>query len=157
MSIQEQVIEFHNAAGTPVLERPQVPDDTRVKLRAKLIAEEMFEILESLYPGEGPSHDIGEAKRAISNLIEFWSPAVNLVELADALADTDYVVEGTRLEFGINGKPIADEVHRTNMLKTTGPIDKDGKSLKPEGWKPPRIGELLQSQVDLHLTGEAPR
>jgi predicted HAD superfamily Cof-like phosphohydrolase len=141
-TIRSQVLEFHRAMGQPVLPSPQVPDEKRIKLRAKLIAEEMFEALEAMYSDEHAKLTLGVAKRAISNLIEHETPVVNLVELADALADTDYVVEGTRLEFGILGKPIADEVHRTNMLKTTGPVDKDGKRLKPLDWQPPRIEEL---------------
>jgi predicted HAD superfamily Cof-like phosphohydrolase len=71
---------------------------------------------------------------------------VDLPELADALADLDYVVEGARLEFGINGAPIATEVHRANMAKLDGPVREDGKKQKPEGWKPPDIESELRKQ-----------
>jgi predicted HAD superfamily Cof-like phosphohydrolase len=37
-------------------------------------------------------------------------------------------------------------VQRCNMLKSTGPVRSDGKRLKPEGWEPPRIRELLIEQ-----------
>lgn len=40
---------------------------------------------------------------------------------------------------GVDLRPFYREVHRTNMHKLTGPIREDGKQLKPEGWKPPRI------------------
>ena len=70
----------------------------------------------------------------------------NLVELVDALADLDYVVEGTRIEFGINGKPIADAVHAANMAKVGGGIRGDGKINKPEGWQPPDIAGELRKQ-----------
>ena len=56
-----------------------------------------------------------------------------------ALAGLDYVVEGARLEFGINGLPIADEVHRANMAKAGGPKRADGKHMKPEGWTPHEV------------------
>lgn len=74
---------------------------------------------------------------------------VDLVEFADALADLDYVIEGTRLEFGINGAPIAAEVHRSNLSKLgpNGPmLREDGKILKPPGWTPPDIAGELRKQ-----------
>lgn len=40
---------------------------------------------------------------------------------------------------GVDLKPFFMEVHRTNMNKLQGPKREDGKQLKPEGWKPPRI------------------
>jgi predicted HAD superfamily Cof-like phosphohydrolase len=66
----------------------------------------------------------------------------------------DYVVEGTRLEFGIDGESIAEEVHRTNMLKTDGPTSPEGKRLKPPGWEPPRIAMILEVQKNLWALGE---
>lgn len=47
---------------------------------------------------------------------------------------------------GLDIKPLFEEVHRTNMLKVGGPTRADGKILKPEGWQPPRIRELLIEQ-----------
>ena len=70
---------------------------------------------------------------------------VRLPEFIDATHDLDYVVEGTRLECGVDGAPIAAEVHRANMAKAHGPMREDGKRLKPEGWTPPDIeGELVK-------------
>ena len=60
--------------------------------------------------------------------------------------DLDYVVEGTRLEFEIDGGPIAVEVHRSNMAKVGGPVREDGKRLKPPGWTPPDIAGELRKQ-----------
>ncbi len=69
-----------------------------------------------------------------------------MVEFADACGDLDYVIEGARLTLGINGKPVADEIHRTNLAKVGGPIRDDGKRLKPEGWTPPDIAGELRKQ-----------
>jgi predicted HAD superfamily Cof-like phosphohydrolase len=44
---------------------------------------------------------------------------------------------------GCDLDPFFREVHRTNMAKVGGPIRADGKRLKPEGWQPPRIREML--------------
>lgn len=115
MSLHEQVRRFHELGGIPVLHGPQVPDAERVRLRAALVLEECLELLAACY---GLDEDGSEA-RFIAKAIEMTTavPKVNLVKVADALADIDYVVEGTRLEFGIFGAPIADEVHAANMRK----------------------------------------
>ena len=142
--IREQVEEFMNAAGQEVKESPAVPDDKIVRLRAKLVMEEAFELLEALFdePVERIQHEVME-------LISGSPIDVDMVEVADACSDIDYVVEGARLAFGINGKPIADEVQRTNMAKF-GPgswvRESDGKQMKPEGWEPPDIKKLLEDQ-----------
>jgi predicted HAD superfamily Cof-like phosphohydrolase len=112
-NLQQQVFEFHTATGMPIANKPGVPSDDRVRLRAKLIAEECVETLGAAVcsPAWKSVIDI------INTLIETCPIQVDLVELADGFADIDYVVEGARLEFGINGVPIAAEVHRSNMAK----------------------------------------
>jgi predicted HAD superfamily Cof-like phosphohydrolase len=147
MTIREQVIEFHKAMGLPGTGevRPAEPieptRDFRIRLRASLIAEEFFETMDAMFDTENePLLDL------LMSAIKRMRIRVNMVELADALADLDYVVEGARLEFGIDGVPIAAEVHRTNMAKVGGPIREDGKKLKPKGWKPPNIEGELRKQ-----------
>lgn len=142
--LRMQVREFHQAFGVPVLTRPQVPSDDRVRLRLRLIAEEFFELLDaSTDEWDRAREEIDEARHLVMRTIEDAPIAVDLVEFTDALGDLDYVIEGTRLEFGIDGGPIADEIHRANISKVGGPIREDGKQLKPPGWTPPDIlGEL---------------
>lgn len=148
---QEQLIEFHLVMGQPIEPRPTVPSDDRVRLRAKLIAEEFFETMRAMF---GHHSFIANAEWALGSVIDRSPTNVDLVELADGLADLDYVVEGTRLEFGIDGDSIAEEVHKTNMAKLNGPINADGKRLKPPGWTPPRIAMLLDLQKEMHTLGD---
>ena len=148
---QEQLIEFHLAMGQPIEPRPTVPSDDRVRLRARLIAEEFFETMRALF---GHHAFLDTAEKLTSQAIERSPTNVDLVELVDGLADLDYVVEGTRLEFGIDGESIAEEVHRTNILKVGGPISPEGKRLKPPGWEPPRIEMLLGVQKEMCVLGE---
>ena len=71
----------------------------------------------------------------------------DLVKLADGIVDTIVVLLGTAVSYGIDIRPIWDEIHRTNMLKSTGPIrESDGKRLKPENWEHPKVRELLLEQ-----------
>lgn len=139
--LHDQVYEFHQAMGLSSATEPTIIADDRVRLRAALIAEEFFETMESMF-----SCSFSEAHEETQRKIRESSANVDMVALADGLADLDYVVEGTRLEFGIDGGPIANEVHRANMAKVGGPKSSTGKQLKPEGWAPPDIARALKEQ-----------
>ncbi len=89
-----QVKQFHEKFNHPILESPFIPDEKRCELRVNLIQEELNEL-----------------KQAIKNK--------DIVEIADALSDIQYVLSGTFLEFGL-GKKMPDlfrEVQRSNMSK----------------------------------------
>ena len=45
------VAKFHEAFEIPILNSPQIPDEQRVKLRARLIGEESQEVLEAIESG----------------------------------------------------------------------------------------------------------
>jgi predicted HAD superfamily Cof-like phosphohydrolase len=145
--LRKQVGEFHNANDQPILTRPQVPSDERVRLRLRLIAEEFFELLAAAGDDLGL---LATSPEAFRELITCVPLKVNLPEFADALADLDYVIEGTRLEFGIDGGPIAQEVHRSNMSKLGAdglPVRReDGKILKGHLYSPPDIAGELRKQ-----------
>lgn len=136
--IRKQVEEFMIAGGQDVKSFPEAPSDAVVRLRACLIVEETYELLDALFDAE----EIKYMKKGVLNMLrENFPVKVDMVEFADACADIDYVVEGARLAFGINGKPIADEVQRSNMAKF-GPgswKDENGKIRKPPDWTAPDI------------------
>ena len=89
-----QVAEFHKTFNAPILDKPQIPSDDRCKLRVSLLQEELNELQE-----------------AISNK--------DLIEIADALCDIQYVLSGAVLEFGLGDKfvELFNEVQRSNMSK----------------------------------------
>lgn len=89
------VAEFHRTFRLPVEEQPLIPAEDRCRLRVNLLREELKEL---------------EAAIADNDL----------VEVADALADLQYVLSGAVLEFGLGShfKGLFDEVHRSNMSKT---------------------------------------
>ncbi|MFY0594574.1 hypothetical protein [Roseivirga sp.] len=94
------VAEFHKTFKHPILDSPQIPSEDRCKLRVSLIAEELKELEEAIADND-------------------------LVEIADALADIQYVLSGAILEFGLGGKfkSLFDEVQRSNMSKTCKTMD----------------------------------
>lgn len=85
---------FHETFKHPVLPTPTIPSETRCNLRISLLAEELKEL-----------------EDAIENK--------DLVEIADALCDLQYVLSGAILEFGLGEKfkALFDEVQRSNMSK----------------------------------------
>ncbi len=89
------VAKFHDTFQLPILDNPTIPDEDRTRLRINLIEEELQEL-----------------KDAIKNN--------DLVEVADAFCDIQYVLSGAILEFGLGEKfkSLFDEVQRSNMSKT---------------------------------------
>jgi predicted HAD superfamily Cof-like phosphohydrolase len=89
-----QVAEFHTTFKHPILTTPTIPSPERCKLRVELLAEELKEL-----------------QQAIADK--------DIVEMADALCDLQYVLSGAILEFGLGEKfkDLFDEVHRSNMSK----------------------------------------
>lgn len=89
-----QVAEFHKTFNAPILDTPQIPSAERSQLRVDLLQEELDEL-----------------KKAIADN--------NIVEVADALCDLQYVLSGAVLEFGLGKKfvELFNEVQRSNMSK----------------------------------------
>jgi predicted HAD superfamily Cof-like phosphohydrolase len=90
-----KVAEFHRTFQHPILEGPAIPAPERCELRVNLLAEELEEL-----------------RKAIEDR--------DLVEIADALCDLQYVLSGAILEFGLAEKfgDLFDEVQRSNMSKS---------------------------------------
>ena len=146
-TIRRQVEAFCRAARHPVRDLPQTPPTDELKLRLNFVIEEFFELLEAIYPQLGDVNNKAVTHRG-GEVLQYLQPQPDLVAVADAMADLDYVVEGLRLAFGINGAPIAEEVQRSNMEKF-GPGSwkrEDGKQMKPPGWTPPDIEGELRKQ-----------
>ncbi len=124
----EQVEEFHNTYGLPVLDEPSISDQKTNELRINLLAEELDELKESLEQGDA-------------------------VETLDALIDLQYVLDGAFLSLGMAHlkQPAFDEVHRSNMSKLGAdgkPIrrESDGKVLKGPDYFRPDIAQFLNNK-----------
>ncbi|UTA69374.1 nucleoside triphosphate pyrophosphohydrolase family protein [Emticicia sp. 21SJ11W-3] len=102
-----QVADFHRTFQHPILETPQIPSKQRCDLRVSLIAEELKELEEAI-----------EEK--------------DIVAVADALADIQYVLAGAILEFGLGDKfrALFDEVQRSNMSKACTTIEEAEATMK---------------------------
>jgi predicted HAD superfamily Cof-like phosphohydrolase len=75
--------------------------------------------------------------------------AADRVEQLDALIDLLVVTTGALHSMGVDAEAAWNEVMQTNFAKIdpeTGKVNKrkDGKVLKPEGWKPPKLKPFLK-------------
>ena len=88
------VAEFHQTFRHPIAPAPQIPSEERCNLRISLLDEELRELEE-----------------AVRNK--------DIIEIADALCDIQYVLAGAVLEFGLGEKfkALFEEVQRSNMSK----------------------------------------
>ena len=89
-----QVADFHRTFNAPILDTPQIPSEQRCELRVSLLQEELNELSQAIKDND-------------------------LVEIADALCDIQYVLSGAVLEFGLGDKfvDLFNEVQRSNMSK----------------------------------------
>jgi hypothetical protein len=97
------------------------------------------------FPGELRCALIEEEAREFREAVEANDP----VEMVDALCDLLYVVYGAACQLGVDLDPFFHEVHRTNMEKgpaAGGYRRSDGKWMKPAGWQPPRIAQMLKER-----------
>ena len=122
MSNYEKVKTFMKTFGQEVKEKAEFPDNKIVKLRIKLIEEELQEL-----------------KDAISNN--------DIVEVADALTDILVVTYGGGLAFGINLDKCFEEVQKSNMSKLDAngkPIYNElGKVMKGPNYTKPNLKQFL--------------
>jgi predicted HAD superfamily Cof-like phosphohydrolase len=121
-----QVAEFHKTFKHPVEPAPTIPSKKRCDLRVALIREELEELEAAIL-----DHDI--------------------VEIADALCDIQYVLSGAVLEFGLGDKfrELFDEVQRSNMSKRCATIEEAQATVRH--YKESKNMECLYKEVDGHF------
>lgn len=144
-SVDYAAREFHLKFGHAAPAHLEIPSDTVIRFRLRLIVEEFFELLEAAAP-RWPARPwvLEDARERLESYVANADISVNLPGFLDATHDLDYVVAGTRVTFGYNGLPGAAEVHRANMDKE--PVGPFNKPTKPKGWRGPDIEGVLRSQ-----------
>lgn len=136
-SAEEMLQEFHMRYGHLVSGTPTLVIPERVKrLRHNLVMEEIQETTEAM----GFFQD--ETGFSI-----FKPEKQNLVEIADGIADSIYVLIGTAVSYGIPIGRIFNEVHNSNMTKTAVKAEDGNKygTKTPKGpdYLPPDIVGIL--------------
>jgi predicted HAD superfamily Cof-like phosphohydrolase len=125
-----------------------------MRFRSRFFLEEISELILAL----GARHEqnkhlsravelIEAAREQITQAKDYEFSDVDLVEVADALGDIDYITAGAALTFGIPLPEITAEIHRSNLTKLGGdgnPIYNDeGKVIKGPYYEEPEIEGIL--------------
>jgi predicted HAD superfamily Cof-like phosphohydrolase len=113
---------FHEKFDLYCGKEPHIPIESEKNFRISLIKEEIQETLKAL------SED-------------------NLVEIADGIADSIYVLLGCAIAYGINVHPVWKEVQKSNMSKEMGHKREDGKVIKTDKFIPPNIKRVIEKQI----------
>lgn len=121
LDVLNHVANFHRTFKHPILDEPVIPSPERCKLRITLLQEELKEL-----------------EDAIQHL--------DLVAVADAFCDLQYVLSGAILEFGLGLKfnVLFEEVQRSNMSKSCSTLEE--ALLTQEHY---RITKGVESRVEL--------
>jgi len=116
-----QVADFHRTFGAPILASPTIPSSERCALRVSLLAEELDELKEAI-------------------------AANDLVEIADALCDLQYVLSGAVLEFGLGERfvDLFNEVQRSNMSKACQSLQEAEQTVKFYLDKDGTVAEIVE-------------
>lgn len=150
---QASAREFMQKARQTVRSTPELPTQDEAIRCAGLIMEEVLETirdglgLEPFLLSEGPEF----ISIALGKGVQFRKRSghePSLVDIADGIADSAFVLLCLANACGIDIQPVIEEVCRHNLLKF-GPgsyRNSDGKWVKPEGMEPPRIADILHGQ-----------
>lgn len=142
MNSYEMVTEFHQKFGHPVADEPVVLKDERATLRLSLILEEALELAEAY------GFRTEEVESHVSKMLARGPerPA-DVVAVADALSDLEYVTNGAAVEQGMPLPELVERVHESNMSKLGEdgkPIYReDGKIMKGPSYSPPDFTGLI--------------
>lgn len=118
---QAMVEAFHSKFRILVQTAPADLNEETKQLRVRLMQEEFDELKEAMATG-------------------------NLAAVAKEMADLLYVTYGTAVSYGIDMKPVFQEVHRSNLSKVGGYKRADGKWVKPPTYSPADIESILETQ-----------
>lgn len=115
------VREFRTAFGKHVAAYPTLAPTDDLKLHHKLIGEEVSELYAAIQERDAE-------------------------EVLDALGDILYLVYGCAIDCGFDLDAAVTRIHEANMAKLVDGrvvLRDDGKILKPDGWKPPILTDLV--------------
>lgn len=149
-SFQAQVREFHERCGFYVgALGAEIPLEVR-RSRAKLVWEEMREVLAELLSDDPQTllHDYGIKPPAGTDGDPMRARPVDPAKLAHEIADGHYVLSGGSVNGGWDEGPVFAVVHAANLSKAyladreVG--DEHGKARKPNGWQSPDVRPALR-------------
>lgn len=139
---QLRVEKFMIQGGQDVPAMPSIPSEEVRILRAKLILEEALETIEGLGVRIDAQDNCGVS---VEDLDFVPVGEFSFEKTIDGCCDLKVVATGTLSAMGIPDEVFQQEVDNNNLMKVSGKITRDanGKILKPAGYTPPKIREIL--------------
>ena len=153
------VRDFTVESGAKCENRPTPMNVDEMTFISKMIVDELLEMWATV-------HDSPTSKLVLNNLIQEAKSleridypsnedgvVSKIADQFDAFVDMNYYMLNTACKKGVNLGPIFLMVHTANMnkrdpLTNTFIKRKDGKIIKPVGWKEPDVRGQIQKQMD---------
>lgn len=143
--------------SSPLPSAPGIPSGSMILRQAKLIMEEVLELMEACGVGVHLKHstytDPSYLDRSLTRddiylTLDKPPTDASLPHIAKELADVQVVNTGMFSEFGISDSAILSEVNHNNLAKFSegGYIDENGKWRKPPNHPSPDLEHVLRSQ-----------
>ncbi len=147
----DRVVEFMKKAGQETPSALTIPSESDRILRAKLVVEETFELIEKGLGVTISFKQEGFLPEAISPDIFHYEVTgdADPIEALDGAADLFWVgVAGTAIIFGADLQPVLDEVNSSNQSKfIDGYRREDGKWVKGPSYYPADIELVLKDRI----------
>lgn len=145
---QENVKQFMVAAKQKINDKPSKIDKKDAELRVQLLLEEVLEFAEASGVEVRLNHQkTNSVIKSSDDLVLKGGGEQDLVAIADGLGDINYVSDGAALSYGIDMKPIEEEIQRSNMSKfIDGHEREDGKWVKGPSYSPANLEKIIAQQ-----------
>lgn len=145
-NFQKNVLSFMKAVGQSCPDSPTTTDNLTRVLRISLLIEEVLELAEASGVKVCLFND--DTPLSINDFNYNIEGEVDLVEVADALADINYVSVGAACSYGLDLEPFEDEVCRSNNSKiANGFRREDGKWQKGPNYSAANLAPILEQQI----------
>jgi predicted HAD superfamily Cof-like phosphohydrolase len=147
-AVLNEVREFHRRIGAAVADSPVL-----LPCQPESASEMAGEIRELLTRCRDMADDgsslLARLCLALEEMAEWVEAhaAGDLVAAADAWGDRLYVLLGDAVAAGLPASAIFEEVHRSNMTKTTAETGSLGKGTKTAAFRHPRLQEILAAKT----------
>lgn len=144
---QQRVTEFMLRAGQRVPVKPsELTPEERV-LRAKLMLEEMLELIQE---GLGVSVEMENSFVDFAKLSFHPDKPFDMLLVIDGFCDVLVTTTGTLCACGLADEDFLEEVDQNNLLKfgSGGYRNEHGKWIKPPGHPKPNLQRVLESQME---------
>lgn len=143
---QALVRQFHiEVTGHSV--SPAPPMLRQAELRAHVQLEEAMELAFALVGPRAQTLVQATLLKVLTKLTQQkWDGRPDVLSAIAEACDNLFATYSTLEAIGVDAEPYFVEVARANLAKRGGPVDENGKVLKPPGWVPPDLKSIFDKE-----------